>query len=420
MHAYKTSLSNGQSTPAITLKLVLVSLFLILFIDGLGISIVLPLFADLFLSPSTSILPVSSTEPIRNMMYGIGLLSFSFGMFFGAPILGELSDKFGRKKILLLSLWGTLLGYVLSGLGVYFRFPELFIFGRVLDGLTAGSIPIAQAAISDISTEQNKASNLGLILFAVTAGYVLGPLFSEFLCKYLDQSLSAPFYGTALLSLISILLLLPMKESILRMENKKIQWLSFLNALTLIFKIRAAVPFIVIFLLFQLAWTMYFQYLPSFLSVLSLNSIIAKTLALLGLGMAISFCLLTRVFQNKVTPVQGSFLSISILMVAIFIQLPYIETTSIFFLFVFISAMAYGLGYSFLLVQMSKKVSNEFQGLVMGVAASMSALSAIITSFLGTILISINYQFIFLFSFLCLFMCSVLLYQHVSFKTSTD
>lgn len=403
---------------SLSLKIVILSLFLVLFIDGLGISIVLPLFADLFLSPDKGILPIESSADLRNAMYGASLISFSLAMFFGAPILGELSDKFGRKNVLLVSLGGTFLGYLLSGVGVYTSSIELFIFGRLLDGLTAGSIPVAQAAMVDLSTDKNKASNLGLVLFAVTSGYILGPLFSEFLSKTIKQGLASPFVATALLSMISILFLLPMKETALIQNSKKINWLLSLNILALIPKARNALPFIGVFLLFQLAWTMYFQYLPYFLTSTELNNIIAEVLAVVGFGMAAAFCFLTRVFQNKVTPLQGAFISVIVILSSIFTQLSYEKSVPVFLISALLGAMAYGLGYSFLLVQISQKVGNEIQGFIMGITASMSALSATATAVFGFVLMSIGYKTIFLFSCIALLMCALVLYSFAPFSAA--
>tara|TARA_A100000171_G_C2137293_1_gene151351 strand:+ start:2488 stop:3738 length:1251 start_codon:yes stop_codon:yes gene_type:complete len=383
-------------------KIIIFSLFLVLFIDGLGISLTLPLFADLFLIPEKSILPFTSTDDVRNFMYGLSLMSFALGMFLASPVLGQLSDRFGRKKILVLSLLGTCAGYIMSGIGVYVLDPQLFILGRVIDGLSAGSIPIAQAAISDVSSKENKAGNMGLILFAVTSGYILGPLCSELLVNVLGYALTAPFYATALLSLFSLLFLLPMQETTRISDTHKIKWLSAFNIFTNLNNIKGALLVLGGFLFFQLSWTMYFQFLPHVLTHLGVPEITTRILASIGLGMALSFCLLTRFFQSRITAEAGSQISILLILLC-FLTLCLIPFSALlYFCTCFLSALSYGLGYSFLLVMLSQKVPPENQGLVMGLAASISAFSSVVTSLSGMALVNYHSTLILYFSVNCM------------------
>ena len=127
----------------------LASIFLIVFIDLLGFSFILPLlpyFAETF-----------GASP-----FVIGLLTASYAaaQFIGAPILGRLSDRYGRRPILLLSIGGTLAGFILLG----FANSLLLLFvSRIIDGLTGGNITVAQAYISDVTDAKNRAKGLGMI-----------------------------------------------------------------------------------------------------------------------------------------------------------------------------------------------------------------------------------------------------------------
>ena len=215
-------------------NIVIISLLLILFIDGLGLSMVLPLSTELFLNQDTSILANSELDTFRNFVYGINLVLFSAGMFFGAPILGELSDKYGRKKILYFSLIGTFIGYIFSGISILIKSPLLFLFGRLIDGLTAGSVPIAQACISDISSNERKASYMGFTLFAITSGYIFGPLIAKFIAidtVLFGNGLSLPFFFTAVLTLFCIVLLSYLKDTSKPDLYKKIYILKSLSVL---------------------------------------------------------------------------------------------------------------------------------------------------------------------------------------------
>ncbi len=139
----------------------LLSIFLIVFIDLLGFGLILPLlpyYAETFGASDTVI--------------GLLVASYAAAQLIGAPILGRLSDRFGRRPILLLSLVGTLLGFLLLGFA-----NTLFILfaARILDGLTGGNISVAQAYISDVTDAKNRAKGLGMIGAAFGLGFIFGP-----------------------------------------------------------------------------------------------------------------------------------------------------------------------------------------------------------------------------------------------------
>jgi len=139
----------------------LLSIFLIVFIDLLGFGLILPLlpyYAESFGASDTVI--------------GLLVASYAAAQLVGAPVLGRLSDRFGRRPILLLSLVGTLLGFLLLG----FAKTLLILFvARILDGLTGGNISVAQAYISDVTDAKNRAKGLGMIGAAFGLGFIIGP-----------------------------------------------------------------------------------------------------------------------------------------------------------------------------------------------------------------------------------------------------
>ena len=139
----------------------LFSIFLIVFIDMLGFGLILPL------------LPYyAETYGASDTVVGLLVASYAAAQLIGAPILGRLSDRFGRRPILLLSLIGTLLGFLLLG----FAKTLLILFAaRILDGLTGGNISVAQAYISDVTDAKNRAKGLGMIGAAFGLGFIIGP-----------------------------------------------------------------------------------------------------------------------------------------------------------------------------------------------------------------------------------------------------
>ncbi len=137
------------------------TIFAIVFVDLLGFSIILPLIP--FYAET-----VGASDFVATLL----VASYALAQFFGASFLGNLSDRYGRRPILLISIFGTAIGFVIFGMA---NSLLMLFFSRILDGLTGGNISVAQAYIADISTSENRARNFGLIGAAFGIGFVVGP-----------------------------------------------------------------------------------------------------------------------------------------------------------------------------------------------------------------------------------------------------
>ncbi len=165
----------------------LLPIFLIVLVDVLGLTIVLPLLAhyaeDFGASPLTATL-------ISSCYAACSLVS--------SPILGRLSDRYGRRPLLLVSQVGTFIGFlILANANALW----LVFLGRILDGVTAGNLSLAQAYISDHTAPQDRTKAFGIIGIAFGIGFMFGPVISGLLA---EVSLSAPFFLAAGLSALSI------------------------------------------------------------------------------------------------------------------------------------------------------------------------------------------------------------------------
>lgn len=178
----------------------LIFIFLTVFIDLLGVGIVLPLLPFY-------VKLIEETAPAwlaGNYALVVGALTASYSLFqfLFAPILGGLSDRYGRRPVLLLSLVGAGLSYVLFGLADSFTplgavavLAVLFV-SRIIAGITGGSISTAQAYIADITPPQERARGLGMLGAAFGLGFMLGPAIGGLLSNI---SLSAPAFAAAAL-----------------------------------------------------------------------------------------------------------------------------------------------------------------------------------------------------------------------------
>ncbi len=170
----------------------LIVIFTTVFIDLVGFGIVIPVLP--FYAEGTAFNATPRTVGLLFASYSLMQLIFS-------PILGGLSDKYGRRPVLLLSIIGTGIGFLILGLAT----TILMLFtGRILDGITGGNISTAQAYIADVTTEENRAKGMGLIGAAFGLGFIFGPAIGGILSGW---GIHVPFFFAAALCFANALLL---------------------------------------------------------------------------------------------------------------------------------------------------------------------------------------------------------------------
>jgi len=166
----------------------LIPLFLVVLIDVMGMTIILPL------------LPFYS-KMLGASPFVVGMIVSVYGLcqFISGPILGQASDKMGRKKILILSQIGTCLGFIMLAMS---NNLILVFLARIIDGITAGNITVAQAYISDVTEPKDRTHAFGMLGSAFSLGFIIGPAITGFLSKYGPHT---PIYMASVLSFLSIL-----------------------------------------------------------------------------------------------------------------------------------------------------------------------------------------------------------------------
>ncbi|WP_316812178.1 TCR/Tet family MFS transporter [Pedobacter heparinus] len=189
-------------------------IFITLLIDVMGWGLIIPVMADLIAQLKGISINQAST-------YGALLLSvFAITQFVFSPVIGNLSDKYGRRPVLLFSLLGFGIDYIILALAPTYGW--LFL-GRIIAGITGASFTTATAYIADVSTDEtSKAKNFGLIGAAFGLGFVLGPALGALLATW---GIRAPFYAAAVLCLVNCIygyFFLP--ESLSKENRREFDW----------------------------------------------------------------------------------------------------------------------------------------------------------------------------------------------------
>ncbi|UCH59511.1 MAG: MFS transporter [Anaerolineales bacterium] len=183
--------SNSTEQDKLDFKKIL-PVFVIVLIDLLGLTIIIPLM------------------PLYAASFGadaltIGLLGAAYPVmqFIGAPLLGRLSDQYGRRPILVISQLGTLVGFLVLG---FSNTLWLLFLARIIDGISGANIATAQAVITDSTTEKNRTQGLGLLGAAFGIGFVVGPIIAFVSLALSGNNYRVPAFAAAIFSLLSILL----------------------------------------------------------------------------------------------------------------------------------------------------------------------------------------------------------------------
>lgn len=368
------------------------ALLLIIFIDGVGISLVLPLLADLFdIASPHAIVTSAYSSKLQTVLYSVNLAIYSFAMIFGAGFLGQLSDRIGRKKALWLSLLGTLIGYLICSLAILLKLPWIFALGRGVCGIAFGSVPVAQAALLDMEKQSKQMTSIGWVMFAITSGYMFGPLLADLILRFSTNntySVQMLFLFVSGLCVLCLPLLSNVKETKFSDCDLKTKRSQSLTDLYKVFIGNRQLQSALGGLLFvQLGWSLFYQYTPYLLH--HHFNLAAETirylLTTIGVGMCFTFCWLI----GKVQPLASSKTLAKLNALALFILpltlmlLPLNHGWGLSICLLLMS-VSYSLGYSSSLVFILSLEDKSHQGLVLGTSASLAAASATVTAIAGS------------------------------------
>ena len=387
-------------------KLPIFVIFTTVVLDSMGIGIIIPVMPALFAE-------VTGTEKISDIAIWGGLLASTFALmqFIFGPILGALSDRYGRKPILLLALFVMAAYYLLMG---FAQTLWLLFLGRLIGGVTAATHATANAYMADISSPEEKAARFGMLGAGFGLGFVLGPLIGGLLGEWGPR---APFFAAAMLAAANgVLCYFVLKESLKTKNRREFMWYRAnpIGAILDLRKFEGIYSLLLVFLLFTIGTSIYAAIWP-FFTVERFSwspGMIGISLTIYGVCFAIVQGVLVRpaikIWGEEKTIIIGFCFEFSAMVTFAFL-------TDGKILIILIPLASLGvLAQPAIQAILSKSVGDDRQGAIQGVASSLNAIAMVITPITMTWILAVfsdktaKYYFPgmpFLFSALMVLLC---------------
>lgn len=354
-------------------------LFMIVFADMIGFGLIIPLlpyYVEVF-NPSP-------------FVAGFLLAAYPIGQLFGAPLVGRLSDKYGRKKLLFVSVAGTFTSLMILGFA-----DSLFVvfLARLVDGLTGGNITVAQAYITDISDEKDRAKRLGMIGAAFGLGFVIGPAIGGFMSGF---SYSTPIFfaaGLAIFNLLMILFLLKESLTIDKITERKKEKNVLVNFSSLVKALKR--PQVGMLLTTSFVYSFAFGIFQAIFGFYAKNKLglssqtTGYVFAYIGILIAFSQGFLIGIITKRFSELKILFFSLGVVSVTL---IGWALAPNLGILMIFLAPMALVAGLVAVMVRtiLTKSVDKNEIGGTLGLVVSLESLSRVLAPIIGGILVALG------------------------------
>lgn len=368
-------------------------------LDNMGFTMVYPLLTAIL--STEGIFAYGTSSALIQFYLGLGYLLYPLAMFFGASFMGDFSDVLGRKKVLIICMIGLFISFFLMGLGVSLSSLTLILIGRAFSGLMAGSQPIAQAAVVDLSPSEEKTWNMTLITLTICVGIIIGPAIGGILSVI---SYSTPFYFSAAISILAAIWVQISFHETFKHQSEKV--LHFLRPIMVIKEalIHKSVRLLaLVFILMQAGFSLFFQYnLVRLEEKYEFGSLgLGMFIAFIGVCFSIALLYVIKPFIKKwcVKKITIIFLTITGLSQ---IVAGFVHPLGLIFLFTVPLAMGDIIAYTLMLTNFSNAVDHLSQGWAMGVAVGSMGIAWTLTGLFSNLLLLVGTEAIIIFGGLLL------------------
>ncbi len=374
----------------------LLPLLLVIFVDSFAYFVVIPVLLQLYFNNHYGLLADSASQSTRNILTGLTIALSPLAALLAAPIIGSASDKYGRKKTLLVCVMGTAFGFLLPIIGILSKSLGLILLGRFVAGVGSASQPVAQAAVADLCQGKEKAYYLNWIALVMTLALLLGPLAGGYLSDPQLVSwftVTTPYWCAFIISLIALVLLMLFfqETSSTAIRQQMLSAREVLLGLPIAIKQYHVGILLLIFFCLELGWSQYYQAIFLYLSEAfhytpqQVSTYASYMGILMCVGLLVLYPLLLRVLSI------AHFMKLSILLVFVgLLGCAVFPTPLMQWIFIPLVVIFTGTAYVNLVTLISNKVSATHQGWVMGYTSTTLFFAWLLTAFNGGWLISLH------------------------------
>jgi MFS family permease len=380
----------------------LIIIGIIALINSLGYGIIIPILYS-----------YSIRFGLTDFQNGMLFALFSLCQFLATPLIGRLSDKYGRKPLLVISLIGTAISFFMAA---WAPWAWVLFVARALDGLTAGNIPVASAVISDTTEPKDRAKGFGIIGASFGFGFVFGPAISALT---VDINPALPFIIAGIITVIGVIV----TQIFLPETNKHLGEVSHAKLFDFSKMAHALIdplvgPTFITTLLYSTAFGLFiFAFQPFAVRSLSLEaSTVSKIYTLFGfVGLISQILIIPRVIK-RLGEKQALTMSFTLIALSFF---SYFFVQSLFFFVVVSTLLSFSNSFAMPTLQtiLSKQTDPKSQGTIMGLNMSYMSIGNVIGPVLGGFLATYFIPLPFLLGSFLSLICIVLVVKYIKIRT---
>ena len=395
-------MKNNQAQ--ITLYIVM----LISFLGTAGIALPYPVLAPYFLDyPPNELTHFLGLEP--KLLLGIALAVYPLGMLIGGSFIGALSDLYGRRRILIITLIGTAISYLVTAYAVNIHSFVLFILARLIAGICEGNVAIARAMAADLHPHVDKTRAMSLLFATVYAGWLFGPLAGGYLMP-LGVDWVFAFGALATVATLVVVMLFIRDREVRPEENRTLLKIIIQENSFALLQHRVIWPLFSFYMIYTLAINLFYEYYPVWLvERLSYNS---EQIAWMTVIITAFMILSSVIIATAVIKRLGRYLSLigGVTVVAVSMIMIAVASEVIVYILFAVMGMMIAINNSVTPAYMSDRFEHFGQGKVMGLQTSLFFLANVIMAIAGSFIAIVSVDAIMYFAGLLMLVSLVWLF----------